>query len=309
MDNHDIYGSFREKGFLPIDKEAYPLFKSYDRGEVLLAEMSAAVAVVWASAYNALYKSIHGYLCSVWFFKETVYFEINRPSNPECSLRQLIDELYSLCEDAGLSFLSIYAIDREHLEEFEGIGEYRVKTEHSGDHSEYVYKTADLLELSGGKNYDKRTRLKRCFDTPGISVRPMTGENAGACLEVQDTWCRDRDCPSCSSFVGCEKEAIKTMIDIFDQRIHTGLLLYRDDLPSGYIICEKISPKLAFTYFGKAIMPNFFLYLIYTMFKEYLPGVEYMNLNEDMGNEGLRRFKSHLSVHELWPKYLCTYTK
>jgi hypothetical protein len=45
------------------------------------------------------------------------------------------------------------------------------------------------------------------------------------------------------------------------------------------------------------------------MYKEYLTGVEYMNMSEDMGHTGLRQFKSHLSVHEFWRKYICTYTK
>jgi hypothetical protein len=56
-------------------------------------------------------------------------------------------------------------------------------------------------------------------------------------------------------------------------------------------------------------MEGYFVYLIYMLFKSCLPEVEYMNLNEDMGSPGLRLFKSHLSAYELWPKYICTYTK
>jgi hypothetical protein len=34
-----------------------------------------------------------------------------------------------------------------------------------------------------------------------------------------------------------------------------------------------------------------------------------LNLNEDMGKEGLRQFKKHLGVYEHLRKYLCTYKK
>jgi hypothetical protein len=43
--------------------------------------------------------------------------------------------------------------------------------------------------------------------------------------------------------------------------------------------------------------------------KTYFSDVAYLNINEDMGNTGLRVFKAELSIHELWRKYACTFTK
>jgi hypothetical protein len=45
------------------------------------------------------------------------------------------------------------------------------------------------------------------------------------------------------------------------------------------------------------------------MVKEYLSGIEYINVNEDMGKASLRFFKRRLSAYELWPKYVCTYRR
>jgi hypothetical protein len=300
---------FLRRDFLPISKESYPLFKSYDRGELLLAEMTATVATVWASAYDALYKCIDGYLCSLWFFRETVYFEINPPVNPRRSLQDIVDILYDLSVAAGLSALTVYAVEEAQLEQYRNFEGYTVKTEYSDDHSEYAYRTADLLELSGSVNFYKRKRLKKCFETADIVLWTMTRENAGLCLEIQEAWCRSQDCAVCGSFVGCEKQALQMMMTLFDSAVYTGLILYHGERPAGYIICEKMNEKTAYLYFGKALMQDFFVYLIYMMFKEYLGGVEYMNINEDMGNKGLRQFKAHLSAHQLWRKYLCTYTK
>lgn len=306
---HRIRDAFLQQDFLPINKESYPLFKNYDKGELLLAEMTATVATVWASAYNALYKCIDGYLCSLWFFRETVYFEINPPADPHRPLQNIIDILYDLSVKAGLSALTIYAVEESYLEQYQNFKGYTVKTEYSDDHSEYVYRITDLLELSGSVNFYKRKRLKRCFEPAGIVLQTMTHENAGLCLEIQEAWCRSQDCAICGSFVGCEKQALEMMIALFDGAVYTGLILYHDGTPSGYVICEKMNEKMAYLYFGKALMQDFFVYLIYVMFKDYLGGVECMNINEDMGNKGLRQFKAHLSAHQLWRKYLCIYTK
>jgi hypothetical protein len=184
-----------------------------------------------------------------------------------------------------------------------------MKTEYSDDHSEYAYRIKDVLELSGGINFYKRKRLKKCFAMSNISVRPITSENVYTCLTIQEAWCCKQDCSFCNSFAGCEKQALKVMVTIFKEPLYKGLILYHDEHPVGYVICEKKDNSLVFLYFGKATVPDFFVYLIYMIVKMYFSDVEYLNINEDMGNQGLRQFKAHLSAYDLWRKYGCTFTK
>ncbi|GHU71596.1 hypothetical protein FACS189450_07870 [Spirochaetia bacterium] len=304
------YRYFRQQGFCPADRDAYPVYKQYAHSSGL-QEMSAAIIASWSFVYHGLYKIIAGYLCGVYFYEgKPVYFTIHRPSEESaCSLNQIIDRLYRFSREAGLPFLQIKFIDEACLGEYQNVPGYRVSAERRDSDDEYVYRVQDLLELSGPVNFYKRKRLKRCTDRADISLRPMTNENVHICMEIEEEWCRGKDCAYCASFGGCEKKALEIMIDLFDDQVHKGLFLFQDDKPAGYIICEKISEKLAFLYFGKANMEGYFVYLIYMLFKTCFPDVEYMNLNEDMGSPGLRLFKSHLSAYELWPKYICTYTK
>jgi hypothetical protein len=309
--HHKAHTYFKEQGFLPVTVETYPELKVYE-GESVLAEMSATITTVWAVSYHELYKIIQGYLCTVWFFEGTpVFFEIRRPQSRAVpySLQEIVDTLYELSVEAGLPFLQIYAIEERFLGEYESLKGYYIKTEYSDDHSEYVYKTDDLLELSGAVNFYKRKRIKKCVAMSNISARPLTGKNIYTCLAIQEAWCRNQECSFCRSFAGCEKQALELMTTLFEEHIYKGLLLYQDDLPVGYVICEKRDNKVVFLYFGKATVPDFFVYLIYMIVKIHFSDVEYLNINEDMGNKGLRQFKAHLSTHELWRKYLCTFTK
>jgi hypothetical protein len=223
---------------------------------------------------------------------------------------QLIGILRGLCYQAGLPFLQIRFIDEKYLAEFDGIEGCHVQRRPQDD--EYVYRVKDLTELSGAVNFYKRKRIRRCSSLEGISLRPLTRANVRECLAVQDAWCRGRDCVYCASFGGCEREALRNMTELFDERRHRGLLLYLGEECTGYVIGERVSDDLAFLYFGKAVVEGFFVYLIYHLFTDspvcgYFEGVEWLNLNEDMGSPGLRLFKSHLSAYELQPKYICTY--
>ncbi|GMO69817.1 MAG: hypothetical protein Ta2A_18200 [Treponemataceae bacterium] len=301
---------FRQQGFVPANAESYSVFKEYEQCSVL-QEMGATIIAAWSFKYNGLYKIVHGYLCSVYFYEgKSVYFAIHKPQGKaECGLQQIIDILYDLSHKAGLPFLQIKFIENRFLPEYEGITGYTVKTEFSDDDSEYAFKTKDILELSGTVNYNKRRRTKKFFDNEHVSVCPMTNENLKICFEIEEEWCKHKDCSFCESFSGCEKKALELMGCVFDDSVYTGLIGYYDDVPVGYIICEKRSKDVSFLYFGKANIQDYFVYLIHRVVQDYFTDVEYVNMNEDMGNMGLRMFKTNLGVYELWRKNICTYTK
>ncbi|GHT65504.1 hypothetical protein FACS1894110_07540 [Spirochaetia bacterium] len=306
---------FLRQGFLPMGINSFPVFKQFDSGGRQFHELTATVSSIWAFGFDAVYKIIDGYLCSVWFYKSGhVYFVIQPPRSitAAASLSQLLDTLYALAAEAGIPALQLWAVDEGLLADLRQLKAWDVLSEHSEDCSEYVYRTADIIEWNGGVNLNKRNSLKRCFNTPNIVIRPLTRENFPLCFAVEDEWCIHQDCDSCWVFAGCLKDSLKNMAEIFDNSIYDGIALYINGKPMGYAIWEIMDDgagtKIAYVYFAKSNVTNFNVYLYYMVAKDYLSvaGVEYVNNGYDMGKPGLRTFKKHLSVHELMPKYLCT---
>jgi hypothetical protein len=304
-----IYTFFAQQGFFPINKGAYPLFKEYE-GNIRLFEMTAVLNVIWAFASGGIYKVISGYLCSVWFFDRGIYFCLQASNETKYPLKGIIDRLYDLSLAAGLSCLSINFIDERFIDKYKSVEGYAIQTEQDDDWNEYAYPVRNILELSGTENYYKRKRVKRYMDKPGISIIPLTKENFDLCFKVEETWCREQDCAYCASFSGCAKESLENMAALFDNRLHRGILGYIDNVPAGYVVWEEIS-KTAFVYFAKSFVADFTIYLYYAVARDYLPDTkaEYINNGSDMGKPGLRQFKKNLSAHELWKKYICTYTR
>jgi hypothetical protein len=311
-----LYNFFRQKDFLPVGRESYPVFQNYQHDSILM-DLCATLITTWGGPLDSVYKNIHGHLCVVWFCHESLfhggvpmYFTVLKPRETSAApLKAVIDTLFSLSTEAGLPFLSIESIEEQFLNGYQAIEGYDIKTSYSDDHSEYAYRIEDLLNLSGGENFYKRKRVKKCFESQNISFRPITKDTVNICLEIMQEWCQSQDCGYCGSFAGCEKKAVEILIQIFDEQFYAGLFLYQEEKPIGYCICEKTNAKVAFLNSGKSTIQDFFVYLIYIMFKEHLTGFQYMNIGEDMGNSGLRQFKKHLSAHELWKKYLCTFSR
>ncbi|GHV11915.1 hypothetical protein FACS189491_03990 [Spirochaetia bacterium] len=307
-----------QQGFRSAGRESYPLFRDFD-GAGRLSELTPTVSTIWSLSFNEVYKLIEGHLVTTFFFEGMEpYFEIKAPrsntadsggKNAAILLKQVIDTLYNFAIGAGLPELRVYAVEESFLEVFKNIEGYEVNAEYSDDHSEYAYRPADIVNLSGGVNHKKNTHLNKFIGRDNITFTPMTNENHRLCLDVEKEWCTHQDCAVCSAFAGCELKALEIMADIYDDHFYEGLFGYVDGVLAGFIIWEKRNEGRAYLHFGKGNIQNFFVYLIYILAKDKLPGIEFLNINEDMGKEGLRRFKKHLGIHELWRKYLCTFVK
>jgi hypothetical protein len=320
-----IRQSLLREGFLPVGKESYGIFKSYDTGIRQFHELTATVSTIWAFGFDPVYRIVSGFLCSFWFYRSgEVYVYLQPPGVfstdkagpilPPGVLKDLVENLYALTLRAGLPSLQIWAVDGyllAKLQEALSGSAYRINYECSADFSEYVYQVGDIRAWDGGVNLNKRNSLKRCFAAPSVSVRPLSGDNFSACFAVEDEWCSHQDCEACRAFAGCGRDALKNMGEIFDETIYRGLLLYVDGKPIAYAIWEVLGPsgnRTAYVYFAKANITNFNVYLYWTMAKDHLSGVDRLNNGYDMGKPGLRTFKKHLSVHSIMEKYLCTIT-
>jgi hypothetical protein len=306
-----------DRGFLPVGPETYPLFRDF-KGVSVLSELTPAVSTFWTLSFNELYRFIDGCLVTVFFFDGIEpYFEL-KPPEGFCSergggaggdrVRGLIELLYGLALGAGLPALRLYAVEERFLEQFSGVPGFTVGVEYSDDHSEYVYKPVDIVNLSGGINHKKHTHLNKFLDRRDITLVPARNDNRRLFLDVEREWCGSQDCALCSAFAGCELRALEIMGEIYDDRYFHGLLAYVDGRLSGYLVWEQRDEGRAYLHFGKGTIQNLFVYLIYVLARDRLEG-GLLNINEDMGKEGLRRFKRHLGLYEQWRKYLCVYMK
>jgi len=161
------------------------------------------------------------------------------------------------------------------------------------DYADYIYMREDLVHLTGKKYQPKRNHINKFKKTyTNYEYRPLTPELIPECLELEAKWCRANNCYEQESLVA-ERKSLTCAFNHFSELGLTGGVL----LVAGQIV--------AFTY-GMPINRNTFdisiekadtsIEGVYAMINnEFVKRIPeqytYINREEDLGLEGLRKAK------------------
>ena len=161
------------------------------------------------------------------------------------------------------------------------------------DYFDYVYRAEDLRTLAGRKYHSKRNFVNRFLaEHQDWSFEPLTAASKADCLQVQQIWCRQRDCTG-DSMVGAEDRALNEALDNFDALQLRGGLIRLAGKPVAFSIGETLNADTAVVHMEKAdsSIPGLYALINRECCRQAWGDVEYINREEDMGEEGLRKAK------------------
>ena len=184
----------------------------------------------------------------------------------------------------------------------------------SGD---YIYRTTDLAALYGKKYGKKRNHIKQFkAKRPGHRFEPLTSANLQDARVVEEKWLEEvlaAASVGANSAAGddlkIEKEIIFSALENFERFEKvcgmTGGLLYVDDKPAAFCVASLLSAAVTDVHFekclfeyahdgGYAVINNEFSKTVKT---------EFINREEDLGIEGLRKAKLSYYPEEILEKY------
>lgn len=205
------------------------------------------------------------------------------------------------------SELKISSVNSEHLkwmQEFYG-DEITVST--NRDSFDYIYKTENLIELKGKKYHGKRNHIKR-FKDNNWSFEILTSKAFDECAAFAADFYNDNKSYDDYSAV-VEQFVIHTFFADFEYLGLKGGVLRKDGEIVGFTIGEQLNSDTFVVHIEKAkseiqgaypVICNEFL-------KACAFGLEYVNREEDLGIEGLRRSKLSYHPEFLLEKYTVTF--
>ena len=179
--------------------------------------------------------------------------------------------------------------------------------EEDRDNFDYIYSRKNLAELPGKDFHKKKTHINKFEkEYTGITVEPLTAENADDAKKVLETWAKSRD-PQ--SLADSDYRPAAEALEIFQRTSMMGIVLYVTGIPVAWTLAE-VNPdrKTAVTLFEKAdaSYKGSFQYINYA-FAGYLPEyIEFINREQDLGNEGLRQAKMTYRPVKFVKKYKIT---
>ncbi len=205
-------------------------------------------------------------------------------------IAEVIAEIGHYCKENNLpfSFTTMNKISMLTLEEMFGS---RAVITTSPDYYDYVYSYDDLTELKGKKYHAKRNHISRFCDNDW-SYEEINADNIDECKEMNDEWCRRNDCEN-NTDKAEEICAVKIGLKHFFELGYTGGLLRVNGKIQAFTFGERVNSDTFVVHVEKAFtdFQGTYPMINKTFLQNSVSGVKYINREEDMGEEGLRKAK------------------
>lgn len=241
---------------------------------------------IWSSFYGIKICRFDDYILKGYFYDDgTTSFAFPLGTGDiEKALRAV--EEYSLENNIPLCF---GGVTKEQCEIINSVFGGRFNFAGNRDYYEYIYESEALATLKGRRLHSKRNHLKRFEQNYNYSFEPIGSGNKGDALDVARRWCAETSGTESLIHENC---AIKKSLEDFEKLGFKGAIIKIDGKPAAMTIGERISDKAFVIHFEKALGGFDGLYTaINCYFARTLTGYTYINREEDMGIEGLRRSK------------------
>lgn len=175
----------------------------------------------------------------------------------------------------------------------------------AGD-SDYIYLRSELASLSGKAFHKKKNHFSKFVRTyPDYKYYEIGVCNIYDAQKVADAWyyehLQDEDASQLAEY-----KAIKEALENFEELGLIGGIIYVNDSPCAMTIASKINENTVDVHFEKAVGEyalNGGYAAINKLFSEKLDGVTWLNREEDIGIEGLRKAKLSYRPKIMLKKY------
>ena len=182
-----------------------------------------------------------------------------------------------------------------------------MKAELDRNQSDYVYLTQDLTELKGRKYHRKRNHIKQFQEKYSYQYIPLTPEWIPQCLQLETEWCDLRQCEASPGLLN-ESLAIKEAFTHYEELGVKGGALLINGKVEAFTLGDPLNPETAVIHIEKENPAYEGLYpMINQAFLEHQwSGYLYVNREQDLGEEGLRKAKESYFPHHMVNKYSIT---
>ena len=242
----------------------------------------------WSKAYNVEICHYNDFFICRWGVAPDVSYSVPLGEGDfSDAVRQIIDDAKSLN-----TLAKIYGVTEGYLlmlqEAFTGEFTYK----YDAAFNDYIYSVEKMASLSGKKYHGKRNHISNFKkNNPDWSFETISKEKIPECIEMHRAWLSEN---GTDEDFEEEFEAVKLAFENFDELGFKGGLIRAGGRVVAYCMGEEQMNKRCFvTHFEKAFASVAGAYPIINQefTKNCLMDYEYVNREEDLGLEGLRKAK------------------
>ena len=230
------------------------------------------------------------YLCSEWHGKFSAF-------QPLCAREKIpaaITKIIQMFKECGQP-VRFFGLEKFFIEELVKYPDANFEISSDRNNSDYVYLAQDLINLSGRKFHGKKNHLNQFYkDYPTAEYLPITCEIIPQCREVLNNWYELHRAENPDDiFIAKENKAIQEIFDNFEYfKLKGGAILLGGKIVA-FTFGEKLNADTAVIHVEKAdpTIRGAYTAINQNFIEHEWADVTFINREEDMGLEGLRRAK------------------
>jgi hypothetical protein len=280
--------------FEPLKKEHKPLFDTvFKNNPPEISEFTFTNIYSWTHAYNFEVSMLQDLI----ILKSTAG-NTRRFFNP-LGLGDVKEAIVKVLEESKGIFIRI----PESTKALFG-NEDRFIIEPDRPNSDYLFRIDDLVSLAGRKYDGKRNLIKKFKVEHEYRFVEFNASNVSRCLDFEEKWCSIKDCDSVEG-LNNERKAIKDMVANFSE---FNLIAGAIEIKSAMLalaVAESLNLSTMVMHVLKADpnVPGLYQVMMNEFLERHSSGFEYVNLEQDLGIEGLRKSKESYHPARMIDKY------
>ena len=263
---------------------------------------------IWKNYYNTKYYINEYGLVWIYRIKNQVFSSV-----PLCTDENVVASFYEMKEyfNSVLGVkLKLYLVD-EHTKNILNLPKDKFLVEEERDYFDYLYNAKELMALSGKKYHKKKNHVNGFLKEYENRYRVKIADKSDveSIEEFLIKWHNKRNIIDEYNRDDYELEGIFYVLEHCDMLKYKMMLVYVDDVIEGFTLGTYLrEEKTAYIHVEKANpdIRGLYAFINREFLKNCFSEAEYVNREDDMGLEGLRKAKLSYNPIELIKKYTIT---
>lgn len=255
--------------------------------------------LVWQCKYNNMIAYSEGQLIIKSGYGKRAVFKLPIGDDFEKGMALISD----YCGEQKPRF---WAQEGSAFEKFKKLYGHKYTIEEQRDSFDYLYLCQDLANLKGKKYHSKRNHISSFSKKYRWHYETITPQNIEKVALLAENWYEENSHRMDDSLL-CEKKAVNTILSNYSVLGVKGGAVFVDDEAVAFTLGSPINQEVFDIHIEKALKDYSEAYSVINceFAKNELAEYKYINREDDMGIEGLRKAKLSYNPVAMVKKYFC----
>lgn len=290
--------------FKPLTIDDKAVFDKYLQGYHFdTCEYNFTSLLIWRKGCDISYTSIDNSIVIKKQGFDGKYHFMQPIGYTKDNLKSIIEELIEYSMSANMEILFCDA-EEAFVRDLKELYAEKFTIREDVDNFDYIYDTQKLMTLSGKKLHSKKNHYNKFVKSYNYEIKDFFEPGVkDDFLKAAEIWYNERK--SSDKYLYYELDGIKELCSNMEFLNLMALAVYVDGNISAFTIGEKVNSNMGIIHIEKGL-PNIdgiYTFVNKTFLENYMSDIPYINREQDLGLEGLRKAKKSYHPVKMGKKY------